>query len=78
MLGFFKEALLPYLVYLAVLVSTVLGMAGRPRVPLYLLAVLAPLPTFWYVTHQFPLGKDTMDLLSRDYVKEPNSRTSRS
>lgn len=63
MLTFAKEALLPYCVYISVLLATVIGLSGRPRVPLYLLAVLAPIPTFWYPTHQFPLGKDTMDLL---------------
>lgn len=63
MLTFIKEALLPYSVYIGVLLAALIGLSGRPRVPLYLLAVLAPIPTFWYPTQQFPLGKDTMDLL---------------
>lgn len=63
MLAAFKEVLLPYLVYLTVLGTFVLGITWRAELPVFLFAVLAPLPTLWYPTQPLPLGKDTMDLL---------------
>ncbi|HSI56836.1 MAG TPA: O-antigen ligase family protein [Ideonella sp.] len=63
MLAAFKEVLLPYLVYLTVLLAFVIGLTRRAEVPVFLYAVLAPLPTLWYPTQGLPLGKDTMDLL---------------
>lgn len=39
------------------------GAIKRAEWTLYLLAILAPLPVIWYQLHQFPLGKDTMDIL---------------
>jgi len=39
------------------------GMFKRAEWPLYLLAILAPLPAVWYQLHPFPMGKDTMDIL---------------
>jgi putative inorganic carbon (HCO3(-)) transporter len=46
-------------VFLTFLVSTV----KRAEWAVYLLAILAPLPVLWYQLHQFPMGKDTMDIL---------------
>lgn len=63
MLAAFKEFVLPLLVYFVVLGGCLVGLLKSPRVPLLLFVFLVSLPSFWYPTHQFPLGKDTMDLL---------------
>lgn len=63
MLTFFRDHVLAYLVYASVLSATLIGVAKRPLIPLVLLLVLTPLPTFWYPTHQWPLGTQTIDLL---------------
>lgn len=40
-----------------------LSVIKRAEWALYLLAILAPLPVIWYQLQQFPLGKDTLDIL---------------
>lgn len=63
MLTAFKEVLLPYLVYVSVMLTCIIGIARRAELPVFLFAILAPLPTLWYPIQGFPFGKDTMDLL---------------
>jgi hypothetical protein len=53
----------PLAVWLSVLALFLAGVFARAEWPIFMLAVLAPLPTLWYPAQQFPLGKDTMDLL---------------
>ncbi|TAL25703.1 MAG: hypothetical protein EPO01_03355, partial [Aquabacterium sp.] len=63
MLTAFKEIILPFLVYAAVLITFVLGIFRRADWALFLLTILIPLPNIWYPIQVFPIGKDTMDLL---------------
>jgi O-antigen ligase len=49
--------------YVTVLVTFLASARQRAEWAVYLLAILAPLPVVWYQLHQFPLGKDTMDIL---------------
>jgi putative inorganic carbon (HCO3(-)) transporter len=49
--------------YAGVFVTFLLAAVRRAEWALYLLAFLAPLPVIWYQLHQFPFGKDTMDIL---------------
>lgn len=84
MLTAFKEILLPFLVYAAVLITFLLGIFWRAELALFLLTILIPLPNIWYPIQAFPIGKDTMDLLfvsafigsklrrSPDLTKAPN------
>lgn len=63
MIAAIKEGVLPYAMWILVMGTALLGMAHRAAWPVLLLALLAPLPTLWYPTHELPLGKDTQDLL---------------
>jgi O-antigen ligase len=63
MIAPFKAFAIPLLIWLAMLYCVGYGMARKAEWSLYLFAVLAPLPSLWYPTHQFVLGKDSMDLL---------------
>lgn len=49
--------------YAGVWLTFFAGVFKRAEWPLYLLAILAPLPTIWYQLHSLPMGKDTMDIL---------------
>jgi O-antigen ligase len=40
-----------------------MGLLRHAEWPLYLFAILAPLPTLWYPIHDLPLGKGSLDLL---------------
>jgi putative inorganic carbon (hco3(-)) transporter len=65
-IGFIKgliKALLPLGMYLGALVVCVRSAAGRPHYAVFLIAILTPLPNMWYQIHQFPFGKDLIDLL---------------
>ncbi len=64
MVTFFKEAILPMMVWLMVLASVYIGLVKRPIVPLLLLAFLISLPNVWYPAQQMPLGEKTIDLLT--------------
>jgi len=57
------KALLPLGMYLASLTVCVRAAMGKPHYAVFLVAVLTPLPNMWYAIHQFPLGKDVIDLL---------------
>jgi O-antigen ligase len=63
MIAPFKAFAIPLLIWLTMLYCVVYGMTRKAEWSLYLFAVLIPLPSLWYPTHQFVLGKDTMDLL---------------
>jgi len=63
MIGALKVFILPLAIWLTMLSTVLLGILWRAELPVMLYAVLAPLPTLWYPTHDFVFGKDTMDLL---------------
>ena len=63
MIGALKVFVLPLAVWLTMLSTALLGILWRAELPVLLYAVLAPLPTLWYPTHEFVFGKDSMDLL---------------
>ncbi|MEI7447711.1 MAG: O-antigen ligase family protein, partial [Burkholderiales bacterium] len=63
MIAALKEGVLPFAVWAAVMGAVLLGMLWRAELPVFLFAVLSPLPTLWYPTHEFTFGKDTQDLL---------------
>ncbi len=66
MLAFIKgliKSLLPLGMYLGSLAVCVRAAMGKPHYAIFLIAVLTPLPNMWYAIHQFPLGKDVIDLL---------------
>lgn len=63
MIAALKEGVLPFAVWFMVMGAVVLGMLWRAELAVFLFAVLSPLPTLWYPTHQFMFGKDTQDLL---------------
>lgn len=63
MIAALKEGVLPFAVWAAVMGTVLLGMLWRAELPVFLFAVLSPLPTLWYPTHEFVFGKDTQDLL---------------
>ncbi|MFM1987609.1 MAG: hypothetical protein RJA99_566 [Pseudomonadota bacterium] len=63
MIAVLKEGVLPFAVWAAVMGTVLLGMLWRAELPVFLFAVLSPLPTLWYPTHPFVFGKDTQDLL---------------
>ncbi|MEY4750854.1 MAG: hypothetical protein RIQ60_3068 [Pseudomonadota bacterium] len=63
MIAPFKAFAIPLVIWLTMLFCVVYGMTRKAEWSLYLFSVLAPLPSLWYPTHQFVLGKDTMDLL---------------
>lgn len=58
-----KEFVIPFTIWLVMLLCVMAGIFRRAEWSLYLFAILAPLPNLWYPTHTFFLGKDTMDLL---------------
>lgn len=60
--GFLHGLLAPTL-YGTVFITFFLSIVKRAEWSVYLLAILAPLPVVWYQLMQFPLGKDTMDIL---------------
>ena len=57
------KSLLPLGMYLGSLTVCVRAAMGKPHYAVFLIAVLTPLPNMWYAIHQFPLGKDVIDLL---------------
>ncbi len=57
------HGLLAPTLYAGVFITFVVSAVKRAEFSLYLLAFLAPLPVIWYQLQQFPLGKDTMDIL---------------
>jgi putative inorganic carbon (hco3(-)) transporter len=57
------KSLLPLGIYLGALTVCVRSAMGKPHYAVFLVAVLTPLPNLWYSIHQFPLGKDVIDLL---------------
>ncbi len=59
----FLRGLLAPTLYATVFVTFFASVVRRAEWALYLLAILAPLPVLWYQLHQFPMGKDTMDIL---------------
>jgi len=63
MVTFFKEAILPIMIWLMVMGSVYIGLTKRPFVPLLLLAFLVCLPNVWYPAQDLPLGQKSMDLL---------------
>lgn len=66
MLTFIKgliKAMLPLGMYLGALAVCVRSAMGKPHYAVFLLAILTPLPNMWYAIHQFPFGKDVIDLL---------------
>lgn len=59
----FLRGLLAPSLYVTVFITFFTSAVKRAEWALYLLAILAPLPVVWYQLQQFPLGKDTMDIL---------------
>lgn len=59
----FLRGILAPTLYATVFITFLASVGKRAEWALYLLAILAPLPAVWYQLHQFPLGKDTMDIL---------------
>jgi hypothetical protein len=59
----FLRYLLPAGLFAGMLAVAAYAAARRAEVGIFLLAVFASLPTLWYPTHQFPLGKDSIDIL---------------
>jgi O-antigen ligase len=61
------KALLKFLLapamYLCVWVVSIIGAVRRADLPLYLLAILAPIPTLWYPLQALPFGNSTLDFL---------------
>jgi len=58
-----RDTAIPVFVYLVLIAVVVSGVFWRAELPVFLLAVFAPLPTLWYSTHGFPLATDAIDLL---------------
>lgn len=63
MFVFFKESLLPLIIWLMVMSGVYVGIYKRPQWALLLLTVLISLPNLWYPVQSLPLGQKTMDLL---------------
>lgn len=66
MISFLKailHGLLAPVLYASVWITFLGSVFKRAEWSLYLLVILAPLPVVWYQIHQFPFGKDTMDIL---------------
>ncbi len=66
MIGVLKlviKALIPIGLYLGTLAACVRAIRGKPMIALVLLTIASPLPNLWYKLHEFPLGKDIIDLL---------------
>jgi O-antigen ligase len=59
----FLRGLLAPVLYAGVWFTFFASVVKRAEWALYLLAILAPMPVLWYQLHQFPMGKDTMDIL---------------
>ena len=59
----FLRGILAPTLYVTVFITFLASIRKRAELALYLLAIFAPLPAVWYQLHQFPLGKDTMDIL---------------
>jgi putative inorganic carbon (hco3(-)) transporter len=57
------KSLLPVALYAGTLFACVKSMRGKPVIALVLLTIASPLPNLWYKLHEFPLGKDILDLL---------------
>ncbi len=61
------KALLKFLLapamYMGVWVVTIIGAVRRADLSLYLLAILAPIPTLWYPLQALPFGNSTLDFL---------------
>src|SRR5262245_6411862 len=55
--------MLPLGMYLGSLTICVRAAMGKPHYAVFVVAVLTPLPNLWYAIHQFPFGKDVIDLL---------------
>ena len=62
-LKLFLHDLLAPTLYLGVWITFLIGIVKRAEWAFYLLILLIPLPVVWYQLHQFPMGKDTMDIL---------------
>lgn len=59
----FLHGLLAPTLYVSVFVTFFTSVMKRAEWALYLIAIFAPLSVVWYKLHQFPLGKDTIDIL---------------
>jgi O-antigen ligase len=59
----FLRGLLAPVLYAGVWFTFFASVAKRAEWALYLIAILTPMPVLWYQLQQFPLGKDTMDIL---------------
>lgn len=59
----FLHGLLAPILYVSVFVTFFTSVMKRAEWALYLIAIFAPLSVVWYKLHQFPLGKDTIDIL---------------
>ena len=59
---FLRLALIPVL-YVGGLTTVVLSIFKKAEWGLFLLIILIPQPNIWYKLHDYPLGKDFMDLL---------------
>ena len=58
------KSLLPLGLYLGTLFGAFKSMRGQPLIALALITIASPLPNLWYKLHDFPIGKDILDLLA--------------
>ena len=63
MLSAVKEFVLPIATYLMVMFTCFWAIYKRPEPAVFVYAVLVSFPQFWYPTHDFPLGAQTLSLL---------------
>lgn len=63
MLAAFKEYVFPYIVYFMVFGVSLYAISRRALTGLILFIVLVSFPQFWYPTHEFPLGSQSLTIL---------------
>ncbi len=67
MFGFIKEfvkSLIPFGMYLGGFLAAIVAARGKPYLALVAIVFVSPLPNVWYQVHQFPLGRDILDILT--------------